>query len=97
MNNNGQVSTAWLISRAISSLHLLKTVKNEKNIELQEEIRTAIDELENIRRYFDAVNEPELIDYAIYREKAAITRLSYLLRKARNSGIIKDINYMNSI
>lgn len=47
------------------------------------EIQSAIDELEGARRYFDVVDAPELIEYAIYREKAAITRLSYLLRKAK--------------
>jgi hypothetical protein len=54
------------------------------NINMVNEINAAIEELESIRRFFDAVEEPELLDYAIYREKAALVRLSYLLKEAKH-------------
>jgi hypothetical protein len=39
------------------------------------------------------VEEPELIDYAIYREKAAIMKLSYLLKKAKyENNLLKSSN-----
>jgi hypothetical protein len=86
MQSNGQVSTTWLINRAIKGLNATKAIKTaneaEKNT-LIKEIQAAITELENIRKYFEFANEPELIEYAIYTEKAALTRLSYLLKQAK--------------
>ncbi|QCX34807.1 DUF2508 family protein [Caloramator sp. E03] len=76
----------------MANLNILKNYKNNTNNKIIEEIKSAINELENIRQYFDSVNEPELIDYAIYREKAAITRLSYLLRVAKESREFERIN-----
>lgn len=73
------------LNKAMANLNLIKSCKNNDNSKLLEEIKLAIDELEGIRKYFDCVDEPELIDYAIYREKAAITRLSYLLRVAKKT------------
>lgn len=83
MENNGQVSTTWLINRAIKSINNIKLSTANEDPEIVREIRDALDELESIRIYFDTVNEPDLIDYAIYREKAAIIKLSYLLKKAK--------------
>ncbi|EYE88055.1 hypothetical protein Q428_10025 [Fervidicella metallireducens AeB] len=83
MENNGQVSTTWLINRAIKSINNIKLSSVNEDSEIVREIRDALNELESIRIYFDTVNEPDLIDYAIYREKAAIIKLSYLLKKAK--------------
>lgn len=62
----------------------VREIKITKESAANIEIKKAIDELEDIRQYFDTVEAPELIEYAIYREKAAITRLSYLLRMAKD-------------
>lgn len=88
MENRSGVSTAWLLNKA-------KTINfraiNEKNESPTiKEIKFAIEELECVRKYFDAVEVPELIEYAIYREKAAITRLSYLIRKAKGEILINS-------
>jgi hypothetical protein len=86
MQSNGQVSNQWFVNKAIKSLNYVKTVKTADSVnknKLIDEIHKAITELENIRKYFEFAQEPELIDYAIYAEKAAITRLSYLLKKAK--------------
>jgi hypothetical protein len=61
----------------------VKQIRITKENEESTEIKKAIDELEGIRQYFNIVEAPELIEYAIYREKAALTRLSYLIRKAK--------------
>lgn len=50
---------------------------------ITEEIRFALIELENIRAIFDCVDAPELIEYAIYSEKAVVSRLSYLFQLAK--------------
>jgi hypothetical protein len=79
-----QVSNAYLLGRILKNLNSLKNTKDDGEKEnIAEEIRKAISELEGIRSYFDSVEDPELLDYAIFREKAALTRLSYLLRKAK--------------
>jgi predicted DNA-binding protein (UPF0251 family) len=82
MEENIQYKTSSLINKAMNTLKIKKPDQNSKNA--VEEINAAIEELESIRRYFDAVDEPELLDYAIYREKAALMRLSFLLREAKN-------------
>lgn len=82
MENRGGVSTDWLLNSATKMIdYQNKNNKNENPI--IKEIRSAIEELEGVRKFFDVVDAPELIEYAIYREKAAITRLSYLIRKVK--------------
>ena len=83
MTDKNEVSTTWLITKSIRSIRSFKLAKKEKNDEINDEIKEAVNALESARRYFDYVNDPQLIDYAIYSEKAAISRLSYLLRKAK--------------
>lgn len=85
MSDKNEVSTTWLIAKSIRDIRSFKLAKKEKNNEFKDEIKEAVDALESARRYFDYVNDPQLIDYAIYSEKAAISRLSYLLRKAKES------------
>ncbi|WP_243120279.1 DUF2508 family protein [Caloramator sp. E03] len=92
MDNKELIKNIGFINKTIANLNILKNYKNNTNNKIIEEIKSAINELENIRQYFDSVNEPELIDYAIYREKAAITRLSYLLRVAKESREFERIN-----
>lgn len=79
-----QAKAGWAMGRILKNLNSIKTAESDAEREsIAEEIKKAVDELEGIRCYFDAVADPELVDYAIYREKAALTRLSYLLRKAK--------------
>lgn len=91
MDKSEQISTSHLIVRMIDGLDILKCERDLTKNGLPEEIRQALQELENIRSYFDSVDEPELIDYAIYREKAILIRLSYLFKKARS-----DRNYLKT-
>ena len=79
MDNTQRVS-ASIINRTVNTFKTRKSARHNKTIE---EIKAAIEELESIRRFFEAAEEPELVDYAIYREKAALMRLSYLLREAK--------------
>lgn len=82
MESSGTVSKDWFMNRANRTINF-KTGHDKKTNETVREIEAAIIELEEIRSYFDSVDAPELIEYAIYREKAAITRLSYLIRKVK--------------
>lgn len=82
MESRGGAQVDWLLSRAVKTIDY-GTSNSKKESPTMVEIRAAIEELECVRRFFDTVDAPELIEYAIYREKAAITRLSYLIRKVK--------------
>jgi uncharacterized protein YicC (UPF0701 family) len=84
MDKYGDASTSTLAAKLIETLGTSRNTKDKEGYELCKEIRQALDELETIRSYFDTVQEPELIDYAIYREKSVLVRLSYLIKKARS-------------
>lgn len=72
--------------------HILESVvnKNKPSIEDLEMIR-AIEEAkgdwERAALFFDVVDEPALVDYAIYLQQAARTRYTYLLQKAKERKI----------
>ncbi|WP_234125043.1 YaaL family protein [Clostridium hydrogenum] len=57
----------------------------QKNLLLA--IQEARHEWKQCSEYFDVVNEPALIDYAIYKEAAAKSRYIYLLMQARKMDI----------
>lgn len=44
-------------------------------------------ELENAREFFEGVNDPLLVDYAIYLEQAAKSKYAYFLGVAKKNGI----------
>lgn len=93
MDKYGEVSTSTLAAKLIETLSTTKNTKDMERHEITNEIRQALDELENIRSYFDTVQDSELIDYAIYREKSILIRLSYLIKKARTKeSILKSSN-----
>lgn len=89
MDRNSQVTSAQLITKAVKGINTIKSIKPLERNQLIDDIKRAVEELENIRKYFEMVEEPELIDYAIYREKAALMQLSYLLKKAKRNEKLK--------
>jgi len=46
-------------------------------------VNQARTEWQNARQLFNDVSDPELVDYAIYREEAARRRYMYLLKQAK--------------
>lgn len=91
MDKKVQATTAQLITKTVKGVNIIKSIKPGERNQLIDDIRRAIEELENIRRYFEIVEDPELIDYAIYREKAALMRLQYLLKRAKKNPELKYI------
>lgn len=89
MDRNNQVTTAQLLTKAVRGINVTKSTRLEERNQLIGDVRMAIEELDNIRKYFEVVDDPELIDYAIYREKAAIMKLSYLLKKAKKNELLR--------
>ncbi|GAB6138947.1 DUF2508 family protein [Halanaerobaculum tunisiense] len=51
---------------------------------LEEEIMETQEELNNARKYFNSVSDPELVDYATYILKAAESKHAYLLKKKKD-------------
>ncbi|WP_138206993.1 DUF2508 family protein [Haloimpatiens lingqiaonensis] len=50
-------------------------------------LEIAIKELEYARELFETADNPNLIDYAIYREAAANAKYAYLLNQAKSKNI----------
>lgn len=65
-----------------------KTVQ-EKEIELITSILKTKNELEQANVNFEFAEE-ELIDYYAYQIKANCSKLDYLIKKAKNNGIVLD-------
>lgn len=48
-----------------------------------EDVKRAYAEMKAAENYFDNVDDPDLIDFAIYDLEAAKKKYSYMLKKAR--------------
>lgn len=76
-----------------------KAEKSKTCEELIEAIEEARKELQQCSEYFELVEEPILIDYAIYKEAAAKARYVFLLAEARKMNIkahkLVTYNYEN--
>lgn len=94
MKKDGQVSGARIVSKMVRNLTSLKSRNSRGKNPLTGDVKQAMDELENIRKFFNMAEDPELIEYAIFTEKAALMRLSYLIRKAKISE--ENIESLNS-
>jgi hypothetical protein len=67
-------------------------IKNDKSYDEDKQniisaIEEAIKELQECRDYFETVNEPVLVDYAIYKEAAARSKYAYLIKQAKKLNI----------
>jgi hypothetical protein len=56
-------------------------------------IEEAKAEIDRAREMFELVSDPKLVDYAIYMEEAAKSKLMYLLSEARKCGIKVENDY----
>lgn len=52
-----------------------------------EAVECAKQDLQCIQELLDSTADPDIIEYAIYQERAAQLRLSYLVRKAKEKNI----------
>lgn len=83
----------------IASLITKKSRHTTEQKKLLNAIEKAREDLKVAREYFNAVNDPRLVDYAIYREEAAKARYMFLLNEAKKnelkvecSNSIEDLN-----
>ena len=62
----------------------------ETDIEkMHEALAQAKHEWEFAQSYFDSVSEPDLVEFAIYNQKAAEQKYEYLLKQAKELKLIK--------
>lgn len=59
---------------------------------LLDEVKEARQELECIQSYFNWVCDPDLVEYAIYQERAIKLKYSYLVKLAKEKNI-KSLNF----
>ncbi len=55
--------------------------------EIIKEIEKAKQEWEDAAQFFEFVNEPEMVDYAIYLQQAACVKYMHLLKQAKEKEI----------
>ncbi|MBV7275542.1 YaaL family protein [Clostridium thailandense] len=73
--------------KTIASLLIRKSKYTSEQKKLLNSIEKAREDLEVAREYFNSVDDPRLIDYAIYREEAAKARYMFLLNEAKKNGL----------
>ncbi|AKN33166.1 hypothetical protein Ccar_20935 [Clostridium carboxidivorans P7] len=64
-----------------------KNMYTEEQERLLDAIDKAREDLKNAVGYFELVNDPRLVDYAIYMEEAAKAKYAYLLNEAKKSNL----------
>ncbi len=64
-----------------------KSIYTSEQKQLLSDIDGAMEELKIARQYFEVVNDPKLVDYAIYMEEAAKAKYVYLLNKAKKNDL----------
>lgn len=70
----------------------VKYTKEEK--EILYALEEAREEWEMANRYFQVIDQPDLVDYAIHKENAAKAKYMHYLSRARELGITVDPVYM---
>lgn len=87
---DGHVSTLSLIEKAIKVINTPKVIENSQLISVKKEIERTIREIESAQHTFEYSTDPDMIDYAVYKEKAEFARLCYLFKVAKkiNTNII---------
>ena len=64
-----------------------KDLYTKEQKRLLDAIDKARQDLKNAIEYFELVNDPRLVDYAIYMEEAAKAKYAYLLNQAKKSNL----------
>lgn len=83
MENKAILGTSELLTRGIKKTKVKQGSKEEKLQTLINEAKYSMRTLKSIRKYYEFVTDTELIEYAIYREKAEEERISYLIKKIK--------------
>lgn len=73
---------------------LFSKEENLRYDNITEDIDKAIRDIESAQMMFETVNNPTLIEVAIYTEQAAKRRLDFLIKEAKERGITVDNRYI---
>ncbi|MEG0371944.1 MAG: hypothetical protein RR515_02455 [Clostridium sp.] len=83
MENKAIMYTSDLLSRGIRKAKPKTGATEDKLEALTREAKLSILQLQNMRSFYEFVTDKELVEYAIYRQKAEEERISYLLKKIK--------------
>ncbi|MEF9935180.1 MAG: DUF2508 family protein [Clostridium sp.] len=83
MDNKLVLETGDLLDRGIKKTKSGEVPNSDTLALLIKEAREAMRDLRSLRAYYEFVTDKELIEYAIYREKAEQERISYLIRRIK--------------
>lgn len=73
--------------KGIARYLIKKSKYTEEQRQLLKSVDKAREDLNVARQYFNTVNDPRLVDYAIYMEEAAKAKYMYLLNEAKKAGL----------
>jgi hypothetical protein len=68
-----------------SKIFSLKEELEENAISDEDALQLAYEEMKQAQNWFANVNDPELVDYAIYKMKAAEKHYDYLIKKIKDN------------
>jgi arginine repressor len=80
--------------KRIIEIILSQNKYNEEQKEIIERLEESMIEWETAKSCFQQVNDPKLIDFAIYKEDEAKSKYVYFLSQAKSKGITLDASYM---
>ncbi|MEG2893271.1 MAG: DUF2508 family protein [Clostridium sp.] len=83
MDNKLVLETGNLFEKGIKKSKSGEVPSGDTLALLIQEAKRAMKDLESLRAYYEFVTDQELIEYAIYREKAESERISYLIRRIK--------------
>lgn len=67
----------------------IKNIEDNDFTKMYDAIQQAKHEWEFAQSYFDCVSDPELVEYAIYNQKAAEQKYEYLIKQAKELKLMK--------
>ena len=76
----------YLLALLGNDIHM-EEQQAEDGKELLDEVTAARQEWDAAQSYFENVSDPELVDYAIFKQEAAKRKYIYLLNLARKEGL----------
>ncbi|QSX05828.1 DUF2508 family protein [Sedimentibacter sp. zth1] len=69
-------------------LDSIKKTSSKDVVEIKNAIQKAKQDWAISQQYFDSVSEPDLVDYAIFNQKACEQKYAYLIKQAKQLNLI---------
>lgn len=79
-------------NKEVVTREFIDSIKKSEEMDIEkmhQALAQAKHEWEFAQSYFDSVSEPDLVEFAIYNQKAAEQKYEYLLKQAKDLKLIK--------